>query len=216
MLSLAALLLFYMSAPTPVPAQEDVDPMIVRVAGDFRETIGTPPVTQMRVTGARGEGRTLILNVDLLDGSSALFRAPQVASSIAIGICAVSRTGNFFGRGRVLRVEVTRVGRAEGSATVDRCPGPAGQGLTAATFAGGMQSMVGTEVSGMTIAAVRAEGNATIVTLAFPAGTPVTDSSQAFLEGFCRRPEELAVFFGNGWSCASTPRSAKASRCPVR
>ena len=96
---------------------------------------------------------------------------------------------NFFSDGRVLRVEVARAGRAEGSATIDRCPGPAGQGLNAATFAAGMQSMVGVETNGMTIAAVRAEGNAVIVTLAFPAGVPVPDATQGFLEGFCQHPE---------------------------
>ncbi|HYI49283.1 MAG TPA: hypothetical protein VEX35_12550 [Allosphingosinicella sp.] len=172
--------------------------MIAHVAAGFRERIGRPPVAQMRVTGARGEGRTLILNVDLIEGSPETIRTPLVASSMAIGICAAPRTGNFFSQGRVLRVEVTRAGRAEGSTTVDRCPGPAGQGLTAATFAAGMQSFVGFEESGMTIAAIRPEGNAVIVTLAFPAGASVTDATQDFLQGFCQRPADLAPFFGSG------------------
>jgi hypothetical protein len=198
MLSLAALLLLSMSAPTPVAARGDVDPMVAFLADTFRAVIGGPPVGQMRIIGVRGEDRILILNIDLSAEASALFRPPQVAMAAATGICSMPRTGNFFGDGRALRVEVTRVGRAEGSATVDRCPGPAGQGLTAAAFAGALQSMVGVEENGATVAAIRAEGNAVVVTMAFPAGTPDNGPSQSFVLAFCRHPEDLRGFFGSG------------------
>lgn len=195
---LAAFLLLAASALTPATARNDIDPVVARLAAEIEAQAGLPPAGQIRITGARGERRTLILSIDLRADTSDLFRPPQVASSIAAGLCAVPGRRNFFSDGRVLRVEVTRAGRAEGSGTVDRCPGPVGQGLSAATFAASMQVMVGVETHGMTIAAVRAEGNAVIVTLAFPAGAVLTDATQAFMEGFCEHPEELGVFFGNG------------------
>jgi hypothetical protein len=200
MLNLAALLLLHMSAPAAAAARDDVDPMVAFLVGTFREAIGGPSVGNMRIIGVRGEGRMLILTVDLPADASELFGPPQVAMATASGICSIPSTGDFFGDGRAVRVEVTRVGRAEGSATVDRCPGPAGQGLTADAFAGALQSIVGVSEAGATVAAVRAEGDAVVVTMALPAGARDTGETRSFVQDLCRRPQDMAGFFRRGLS----------------
>jgi hypothetical protein len=95
---------------------------------------------------------------------------------------------------------VTRAGRRDETVTVDHCPPGSGQGLTATTFATGMQSLVGLREDNMTITAIRAEGDLMIVTLAVPAGTESSASSlgEVFLQSFCQSREVQTVFFQNG------------------
>ena len=201
MLNLAAVLLLYMSAPTAAVAQDDVDPIVARFAGHIRETIGRQIAGQMQITGVRGEGRTLILSVEMAAGASELIGPVQVASIMATHICAVPRAGNiFFGDGRALRVEVVRAGRGQGSATVDRCTGPVGEGLTAAAVATAMQSLVGREDNLMRIVAIRGEGNILIVTLALPTGRHGSAAalSDVMVQGFCGSADFRTGFFGRG------------------
>lgn len=198
MLGLAALLLLF--APAPAAVLEDVDPVIARVAAGAQEMVGTTISGLMRITGMRGEGRALVLTIEMAEHAPALFGPQQVAAMTAMGMCSVAGMDNFFRDGRVLLVQVARTGRAEQSVTIDHCSGPAGEGLTAAVFAAGMQALVGVEDDEMTVTAVRAEGDMLIVTLAPRPGRPATVASIAasFARGFCRRPEVGSIFFGRG------------------
>ncbi|MEA3012358.1 MAG: hypothetical protein QOD42_903 [Sphingomonadales bacterium] len=83
--------------------------------------------------------------------------------------------------------------------TVDRCPGPIGEGLSAGTFASGMQSIVGLETNGVRIDSIRAERNSLIVALDVVSGPTGGAAAEAnFVEGFCFRPDVQAAFFGRG------------------
>jgi hypothetical protein len=195
--TLAALLLF-LTTPTPVPAQDDVDPVVARFVATARQGVGLQVNGLMRVTGVRGEGRTLILVLELAAEAPELLEPPHVASMIATSICADANGAAFFGGGRALQVQVSGPRRPAQSVTIDRCPGPVGEGLTAAAFAAGLQTFVGLRDGDMTIAAVRAEGNMMIVTLAYPADSRVgaASNSEGFVQGFCARPEVGPAFFG--------------------
>jgi hypothetical protein len=195
---LAVLLLLSLSSPATAPARGDVDPVIARVVAGLQAVEGQAG-DAMRVTGARGEGRTLILDIELAATMPEQIRPQMVAAMTAAALCSEERSAAFFGDGRVLRVAVVRAGRPLGSATIDRCPGPIGEGLSAGTYASGMQSIVGMETGGMKVVSIRAEGNSLVVTVDVVSG-PMGGAAAAttFVADFCRRPEVQAAFFDRG------------------
>ncbi|HEV7658945.1 MAG TPA: hypothetical protein VGO55_03780 [Allosphingosinicella sp.] len=163
MLSLAALLLLYMSAPTPAAGPGDVDPMVADVARHVQSTsAGTGDVRRI---AARGEGRTLVWQAEIAPDMVGAIRPDDLAAVIANGICAGLAGPAFFTEGRTLRVEMRPPGGAFSSATADHCSVPAGRRFSAARFASIMQPLVGREVDGVTIASIRAEGDLVILVL---------------------------------------------------
>lgn len=192
----AVLPLLWLSAGAA--AQGDVDPLVAQAAANLRASPGQAAGGRIVVTGARGEGRTLILDIDVSAEPSGLIGAQQVVSIHAAVMCADRRSAGFFSDGRVIRVDVVRNGRSLGSATADRCPGAIGEGLSAATFAAALQSFVGVEEGGIRITSVRAEGNSLIITVDVVSGAIDRAAAAAnFVVGFCRGDAETS-FFGRG------------------
>jgi hypothetical protein len=188
--------LLALAVPAGTAMQADADPLITRLAADLQAAAGQRMGT-MLLRSARGEARTLVMELEMTDETPALIGPAQVASLTAANICSRPQGGIFFSNGRGLRVDLIRAGRAVGSARTDRCPGPIGEGMSAATFAAGLQSFVGMEADGIRISGVRAEGRAVIFTIdtsaALRDGVP-----DNFVLGFCLRPEVKDIFFANG------------------
>jgi hypothetical protein len=198
----ASLMLLALCAtmPTAAVAQGDVDPVVDLTAAASQGMVGQQLATGVRVTRVRGERRTLVIHVDLGASAPAGFGAAHAASGILGGMCTERGAAALFSEGRTLRVQLTRNGRPAGAATVDRCPASAGLGLTAAAFADSMQSTVGLREGDMTISAVRAEGNMLILTASYPRGRGRSAASLGaeFRDSFCREPNMVRGFFGNG------------------
>jgi hypothetical protein len=184
------------SCPAP---PHGVDPLVAQLATNMRGAMGRMAASPMPITGTRGEGRTLILDIALPATTVEVIGPPQVASVYAAAICAEPGGGLFFRDGRVLRVDVVRTGRAIGSATVDRCPGPSGEGFSAGTFASSLQSFVGMEDGGVRFVSVRAEGNSLIVTQDVVSGpTGAAAATANFVASFCGGSNIQTIFFDRG------------------
>lgn len=195
-----ALLVLCLTAPAAAAAQNNVDPMVARAVAYFQTRLNQNDSRTTRIRSVRGEGRALILDIELLPEAAAMYGPPNVLSMLAAIICSDMNSARFFGEGRTLRVDVIREGRALGSATTDRCPGAVGQGMSAATFAAALQSFVGTVDAGVRIAAIRAEGTVVIISLDVLAGTGVTTEAAVanFMGGYCARPNPNRSFFDRG------------------
>jgi hypothetical protein len=199
MLRFAALLTCLLT-PAAAVAQDTADPMVAQVAASLEPQVGRDISRTMHLTAVRAEGQSLILDIDLTPDSASLIGPPQVAAILAMGICADAQGAIYFEHGRGLRVAVTKAGRALGTAAIDHCPGPIGQGMTPTTFAGAMQSMVGLGDNGVRIAAVRAEGDTLIVTIDLPARTMSEEEiRETAARGICRRPQVQTSYFGHGF-----------------
>lgn len=202
MLSRAILLCLLLATPADVTAQDGADPAILNAANNLQPRVGQNLNRTMRLTAARAEGRILVLGIELSSESSDMTGPTQVAAILATGICQDTSDATFFGEGRGLRVSVTRAGRALGSAAIDHCPGPIGQGATPATFAGAMQSLVGTAAGdgSVSITSLRAEGDTLIVVFdVLRRGVPVDQIGPMFLTGFCRRDDAQTIYFDHGF-----------------
>ena len=212
--------------PAMAVAQDAVDPWVARAAANYRAVREHVGDRTMRISDARGEGRTLILDIELLPTAAAMIEPPNVLSIYSASICADANAARFFTEGRMLRVNVVRDGRPLGTAATDRCPGAIGEGLSAATFAGALQSFVGRDEDGVRIIAVRAEGATLIVALDVLPGTTITTEAAAghFLTGFCSRSDTNSIFFDRGLTLridtsmnGRTPRTGTPiRRCPQR
>lgn len=199
MLGLAVSFALFLSAPAIAAAQGDVDPLVERAVANMRAAIGRTVASAFRLIAARGEGRTLILDIELTVDTPELIGAPQVADMVAAAICSEPGVPPFFSDGRRLRVDVVRAGRAPGSMIVDHCPGPVGEGLSVGTFASGMQSIVGMETGGVRIVFIRPEGNSLIVSLDLVSGPIDAAAAEAdFVAGFCFRTDVQTAFFDRG------------------
>lgn len=186
MLGVAAFLL-YLSAPTPAAARRDVDPLVAETVRVLR---ATPPGTgDLRRIDVRGEGRTLVWQAEIAQDMAGWIGPGEFAAVIANAICARGSRTAFFTQGRTLRVEIRIRGGSSASATVDHCSVPAGQRLTAASFAGIMQPFVGMSEDGVTIRSIRAEGETVIILVDGAIGwrRELTDGmlEGALLGGFC-------------------------------
>lgn len=225
MLRLAFLALL-LAVPAAAAAQDGVDPLVARAVASYRAARDRDSASRIRVRDARGEGRTLILDVELLPGASTMLEPANVLPIFSGSICADAEAARFFGEGRAMRVNLVREGRRLGSATTDRCPGAIGQGLSAATFAGVLQSFVGTVDRGVRITAVRAEGATLTLSLDVLPGTDITAEAAAgnFIRGFCSRSDTDSIFFDRGLtlriettlSGRSPPTAQSLARCPAR
>lgn len=199
MLRFAVLLMLLSAAPTAASAQGEVDPVTARLAERLQVLVGQDRGPAMRITGVRGEGRSVVLDVQLTPDANAAIGPTQVASALTASFCSEPGAGEqLFGDGRNLRFQVTRGGRTAAPVTTDRCPPHSGEGITAASFAAGIQSIVGVDMGGGTrISGVRSEGNTVIMTVSFPAAPAAAAPGLAdgFLGGFCRHPQVQDVFF---------------------
>jgi hypothetical protein len=108
--------------PAVAVAQGATDPVLAQAVAELQPRVGRDIGRTYRLIAVRGEGRTLVFDVEFLKEASNL-DAPQMASVRALGICTIQNRAPFFDQGRRLRVDARRAGRSLGSATVDRCPG---------------------------------------------------------------------------------------------
>lgn len=108
-------------APAAAEAQGATDPVLARAVAELQPRVGRDVGRTYRLTAVRAEGRTLVLGIEFLEGSRDL-GAPQMASVLGMGLCAMQNRAPFFDQGRRLRVEATKAGQSLGSVSIDRCP----------------------------------------------------------------------------------------------
>lgn len=173
-------------------AQTATDPVVENFVAMARPRVGASPGPgEPRLLGVRGEGRTMIWQVEMFDDLDGALGPPEIAGIIAGAFCLDPEAATFFGEGRALRVEVSHAGRSTGAASVDHCPGPSGQGLNAVSLAAMMQTMVGHPIEGnVRVAAFRADGEILVATLDGPAGWRANGAGEAvtgrFVRDFCQ------------------------------
>lgn len=187
--------------------QQQSDPVLERVLANIRSMNGRRFEGGITVSGGRIEGRTLIVVVDVPAEARQAFTPAQFTALLARGICAAQGGSSFFAEGRSIRLDAANAGPGWTGASIDHCPTPAETGLDAAgglstaTFARGMQQLVGRQMGPLTIASVAAEGNVLVVTLDGQAGwrgdTSSSGINAAFLSGYCRNPD-AAIYFSAG------------------
>ena len=99
-------------------------------------------------------------------------------------------------------------------------------GISAETFARGMQQLVGRQMGPLTIASIAAEANVLVVTLDGQPGWRAEVSgggiNAAFLSGFCRNPDAVTYFSGGRTMRIDTMESGQnrlqgepIDRCPA-
>jgi hypothetical protein len=202
-----------------------VDPVVAAMAKSFRLAQRSSDV---RLRGSRGEGRTLILEVEMSSDVPAVVGVRDIAPGFAQAICANPRTAHFFTEGRTLRVDLSVRGRAPTSAVIDRCTGPTGQGITIENYVRMYRAFVGRDLGdGARITAARAEGQTLVLDLDGPAGwrsglTPAA-IAQEFLEGFCESGTRNSFFAGGRTLRVDTTEGGRDPRqgqlitaCPAR
>lgn len=178
--------------------RQSVDPVIADIARDMERV---PASGAFRIVSARGEDRTLIMQVEVnLDGPQPL-DAAGIAHMFATIICATPRDANFFSEGRLLRIELSTPGHAGTTATIGHCTGPAGQGLNMAAIVEMFRPMVGRDLGdGGKMTSVRAEGQTLVMVMDGPpgwrAGADQETIAQAFLDEPCRQPGGFRLFDG--------------------
>lgn len=178
--------------------RQRVDPVVADIARDMARV---PPNSAFRIVTARGEDRTLIMQVEVNPDAAQVWDAAGIAHSFATVICATPRDANFFSEGRTLRVEVSSPGRAGMSAIVSRCPGPAGQGLNMDAIVEIFRPMVGRDLGGgARLTSVRAEGQTLVMVVdgqpGWRTGLDQATIAQAFLDEPCRQPGGYRLFDG--------------------
>jgi hypothetical protein len=178
--------------------RERVDPVVAEMA---RAVQRVPPANGLRIAAARGEGRTLILQVEADSETAQALDAAGIAHIFAAGFCATRRDANFFSEGRALRIELFTPGRVATNATVTRCSGPTGQGLNTATFVEMLRPMVGRDLGdGAKLTSVRADGQTLVMVMDGPTGwrTGLDQATIAWvlLEDACSRPGGFRLFDG--------------------
>jgi hypothetical protein len=202
MLRLAALVAFVALVPAPAGAQGGVDPATAAIVERLQGLAGMVRGDALRFTRVRGEGRTIVIELEILPSAPDMVQSPMVPGPIVASLCAEPAAPQLlFADGRTLRLEVSRSGRTT-SFAYESCPAHAGEGITAAVVANSMQGLIGMPIEdGITIGAVRAQGETVVLT--FDAPGPVRDGpgiALAFVLGFCQRPESQPQFFDIGLS----------------
>lgn len=175
---------------------ERVDPVVAEAARVWRSV---PTRSDFRIVSARGEGRTLILQVEIPSDVSQVLDARAIAQMFSV--CPTPREANFFSEGRALRVELSRAGHATTSATVSRCSGPVGNGVNIDTFVQMLRPMVGRDLGeGARVTSVRAEGQTLVLVFDGPRGWREGLDQAAiawgFLEQSCSQARGFALFDG--------------------
>ena len=136
-----------------------------------------------------GEGRTLVLRAEIAPDIASYVDARLYAHALATGICVDPRGASFFNHGRTVRVELTPAGGRPTIASVDRCPGPVGTGLTTEALASAMQPTVGRDMDGVAVVSIRAEGETVVIVMdgvaGWREGTTTEMLNGAFLSNFC-------------------------------
>jgi hypothetical protein len=178
--------------------RERVDPVVAEMARGMERV---RPATGFRIVSARGEDRTLILQIATDAETAQAWDASGIAHMFAAVICAAPRGGNFFAEGRTLRVEISTAGRAATNATVNRCSGPVGQGLTIDTMVEMLRPMVGRDLGdGAKITSVRAEGQTLVMVMdgrpGWRAGLDQATLNGVLLDDPCSRPGGFRLFDG--------------------
>jgi hypothetical protein len=204
--------------------RQRVDPVVADIARDMQRVA---PASGFRIASARGEDRTLILQVEVDADGALAWDAAGVAHSFATVVCATPRDANFFSEGRTLRVELSAPGRAATNAIVSRCPGPAGQGLTMDTMVEILRPMVGRDLGdGAKVTSVRADGQTLVMVMdgrpGWRTGLDQTTFAWAVLEGACDRPGGFRLFDGTRTLRIDTTEGGNnliqgqiISRCPA-
>ena len=206
--------------------QPSGDPVLERVLANVKGMRGRQFQGGLTVSGGRIEGRTLIVVVDVPAAARQAFTPAQFTALLASGICSAEGGSAFFSEGRSIRLDAANAGPGWTGASIDRCPAPAETGLSAETFARGMQQLVGRQMGPLTIASIVAEGNVLVVTLDGQAGWRGEVSgggiNQAFLSGFCRNPDAASYFSGGRTMRVDTMENGQSrlqgepiDRCPA-
>lgn len=178
--------------------RERVDPVVADMARDWRRVPTSPG---FRIASARGEGHTLILQIEVDADGAQVLDAATTANMLAAGICAIPRDANFFSEGRTLRIELFAPGRAATNAVVSRCTGPVGRGFTMDAIVAMFRPMVGRDLGdGGRMTSVRAEGQTLVMVLdgrpGWRTGLDQETIARAFLEDPCSPPGGFKLFNG--------------------
>lgn len=124
MKSLALTAALFLAAAAPAPAQAPADAALDRMVASYQFLVGTTSPEGALVRRVWADGRAMVVTVE---APASYMRSPAwVANAVAIGICTDDEGRAFFAGGHNVRVEITKPGQAQQSATRDSCGTPGG------------------------------------------------------------------------------------------
>jgi hypothetical protein len=187
LLSIAALVAF---GATPALGQSDT--VLDRIVANARARIGVVNEGGWTITGARAEGRTLVLEVNETAEMYGMFTPEDLTQIIAIVMCQ-STDGRFFSDGHVLSVEASGPGAAAARADFRVCPTTTLSDMLLRGTARAVRATIGLRSGPARLSAVQVEGNSLVVTFDGGIGWRRTYSvervSTDFFTGFCQGPD---------------------------